>query len=78
MYLLYVALLVLSALAQTEANEEMLCDALHFDIYCKIVSLARVYDLQLIMASLDCLYYLSEIGESTCDGIASVKHCIGE
>ena len=74
----FVALLILAALAQVEANEDCLCDALDSVIYNKIVSLARIYDLQLIMAALDCLYYLSDIGEAACDGIANVKHCIGQ
>ena len=77
MLLFVTALLVLSALAQIESNEQLLSDSLDAAVYCKVVSLARVYDLQLIMASLDCLFFLSDIGEVLCDGIASVKHSIG-
>ncbi|XP_067945739.1 AT-rich interactive domain-containing protein 2-like [Watersipora subatra] len=70
------ALLVVAALAKVEQNEECLVEALPQDIYSQIVSLARIYDLQLIVAALDALYYLSEIGEGPCNSIALVKHCI--
>ena len=73
-----VALVIISALAKVEQNEESLIEVLSQDIYCQIVSLARVYDLQLIIASLDALYFLSEIGEAPCESISLVKHSIGE
>ena len=73
-----VALVIISALAKVEQNEESLIEVLSQDIYCQIVSLARVYDLQLIIASLDALYFLSEIGEAPCESISLVKHSIGK
>ena len=69
---------MVSALAKVEQNEERLVESISQDIYIQIVNLARIYDLQLIVASLDALYYLSEIGEGTCECISMVKHCIGE
>lgn len=72
------ALLIMAALSQVEQNEERLVESLTQDVYCQIVSLARIYDLQLIVAALDALYYLSEIGEAACESISLVKHCIGE
>ena len=71
------ALLMVSALAQVESNEEVLLDSLGGDTYERIVSLARIHDLQLIIASLDALYFLSELGETSCENIAAVQHCIG-
>lgn len=68
---------MLSALAQVESNEEVLTDSLTFDLYERVVSLARIYDLQLIIAALDTLYYLSEMGEISCEGIAAVSYSTG-
>ena len=60
-----------------EQNEESLIESLPADIYTQIVTLARVYDIQLIIAALDALYFLSELGESMCEAISLVRHCIG-
>ena len=60
-----------------EQNEESLIESLPADIYAQIVTLARVYDIQLIIAALDALYFLSELGESMCEAISLVRHCIG-
>lgn len=68
---------MISALTQVESNEEVLLDSLSGDTYQQIVSLARIHDLQLIISSLDALYFLSELGETSCENIAAVKHCIG-
>lgn len=75
---LFVALQSLSALAQVEANEDVLEEALSSDVYERIVALARIHDLQLIIGSLDALLYLSEIGETSCESIASVHNSIGK
>lgn len=61
-----------------EQNEEVLIDSLPSDIYTQIVTLARVRDIQLIIAALDALYFLSELGESMCEAISLVRHCIGQ
>ena len=73
-----VALVIISALAKVEQNEESLIEVFSQDIYCQIVSLASVYDLQLIIASLNALYFLSEIGEAPCESISLVEHSIGK
>lgn len=75
---LITALQVLTGLSQVEQNEESLLECLSADIFTQIVSLARIYDLQLIIASLDTLYYLSELGEGMCEAISLVKHSIGK
>jgi len=75
---LFTALLVLAGLAQVDQNEEVLVESLMETTYKQIVSLARIYDLQLIISALDALYFLSEMGEATCDSISKVNHCIGE
>jgi len=65
-------------LSQVEQNEDILVESLSRDIYVQVIALARLYDLQLIVASLDALYYLSEIGEGPCESIAGVRYSIGK
>ena len=74
---MFVALQIIAGLSQMEQNEESLIESLPADIYTQIVTLARVYDIQLIIAALDALYFLSELGESMCEAISLVRHCIG-
>ena len=69
---------MLSKLCQTDANDLFLEEKLDDQIYDDIVRLLGVYDIQIIVNSLEALYQLSEIGEHTCTKIAAVRCAVGK
>lgn len=60
-----------------EKNEDVLADKLGEKSYQDIVQLLTIHDIQLIVYTLEALYQLSELGESTTTKIASVRHAVG-
>lgn len=56
----------------------MLTDRLEEPLYTDIVRLMNVFDIQIIVYSLEALYQLSELGEHTTTKIAAVKHAVGK
>lgn len=56
----------------------MLTDRLEEPLYADIVRLMNVFDIQIIVYSLEALYQLSELGEHTTTKIAAVKHAVGK
>ena len=69
---------IVSRLCQLEENEVTLAESLTDETYEDICRLLSVCDIQLIVFTLEALYQLSELGEATTTGIASVKHAVGE
>ena len=69
---------ILGNLCQVEENEETLGESLEEKNYIDIVNKLTVQDIQLIVATLEVLYQLSELGEVTTTHIASVKTCVGK
>ena len=67
----------MSKLCQVEENESLLSEHLESKAYEDICKLLTVHDIQLIIYTLEALYQLSELGESTANAIASVKHSVG-
>ncbi|CAE1293675.1 ARID2 [Acanthosepion pharaonis] len=67
---------ILSKLCQVEENESLLSEHLESKAYEDICKLLTVHDIQLIIYTLEALYQLSELGESTANAIASVKHAV--
>lgn len=77
--ILYVTgLEILSKLCLLDQNEDMLTDRLEEPLYADIVRLMNVFDIQIIVYSLEALYQLSELGEHTTTKIAAVKHAVGK
>ena len=69
---------ILSKLCLLDENEDMLTDSLEESLYADIVRLMNVFDIQIIVYSLEALYQLSELGEHTTTKIAAVKHAVGK
>ncbi|XP_052708274.1 AT-rich interactive domain-containing protein 2-like isoform X2 [Crassostrea angulata] len=67
---------ILSKLCLLDQNEDMLTDRLEEPLYADIVRLMNVFDIQIIVYSLEALYQLSELGEHTTTKIAAVKHAV--
>ncbi|XP_076444458.1 uncharacterized protein LOC143282674 [Babylonia areolata] len=70
------ALEMLSKLCQLERNETVLSESLEGETYSRIVQLLTVHDIQLIVHTLEALYQLSELGETTTTMIANVKQAV--
>ncbi|XP_064603702.1 AT-rich interactive domain-containing protein 2-like isoform X2 [Liolophura sinensis] len=67
---------ILSKLCRVEKNEDVMADKLGEKSYQDIVQLLTIHDIQLIVYTLEALYQLSELGESTTTKIASVRHAV--
>lgn len=68
---------MLSRLCQVEKNEAILNENIDEETYERIVQLLIIHDIQLIVHTLETLYQLSELGETTTTRIADVKHAVG-
>lgn len=69
---------ILGKMCQIEENEVHIAEGLDNSIYNQLLRLACVFDIQLIVHSLETLYQLSELGEETSTKIASVKNAVGK
>ena len=69
---------MLSKLCQLEKNEAILSECLEGETYSRIVQLLTVHDIQLIVHTLEALYQLSELGDTTTNRIANVKSAVGQ
>ena len=69
---------MLSKLCQLEKNEAILSECLEGDTYSRIVQLLTVHDIQLLVHTLEALYQLSELGDTTTNMIAHVKSAVGQ
>ncbi|CAG2212230.1 ARID2 [Mytilus edulis] len=67
---------ILGKMCQIEENELHISEGLDESIYSQLFRLACVFDIQLIVHSLETLYQLSELGEQTSTRIASVKNAV--
>lgn len=67
---------ILGKMCQIEENEQHIAEGLDEGIYHQLLRLACVFDIQLIVHSLETLYQLSELGEETSTKIASVKNAV--
>ena len=67
---------MLSKLCQNESNEDALCELLPPDLYEDVISYLTIHDIQLIVYTLECLYQLSELGETPTTNIARVSRAI--
>lgn len=65
-------------MCQIPENELHIAEGLDESIYSQLIQLACVFDIQLIVHSLETLYQLSELGEETSTKIAAVKNAVGK
>eukprot|EP00112_Aurelia_sp_Birch-Aquarium-sp1_P002034 Seg1221.12 transcript_id=Seg1221.12/GoldUCD/mRNA.D3Y31 product="AT-rich interactive domain-containing protein 2" protein_id=Seg1221.12/GoldUCD/D3Y31 len=70
------AISILAKLSSHEENEDVLSEALSEDIYSELIRCLTAPDIQLILNSLDALYYLSDLGEATATAIVLVYKSI--
>lgn len=67
---------ILSKFCMKDENDVILEERLDDRIYEDVIRLLGVYDIQIIVHSLEALYQLSEIGEHTATKIAAVKRAV--
>lgn len=72
------ALETLSRLCQVDINEEVLCSQLDETVYDQIVTMLTLHDIPLLVAVLEALYQLSELGPVTTMQIARTTTAISE
>ncbi|XP_034529015.1 AT-rich interactive domain-containing protein 2 isoform X1 [Notolabrus celidotus] len=70
------AMEILGNLSKAEDNGVLICEYVDQDSYREVMMLLTLPDLMLLMASLEVLYLLAQLGEITCSKIASVDHSI--
>ncbi|XP_019121163.2 AT-rich interactive domain-containing protein 2 isoform X2 [Larimichthys crocea] len=70
------AMEILGNLSKAEDNSVLICEYVDQDSYREVTMLLTLPDLMLLMASLEVLYLLAQLGEIPCSKIASVDHSI--
>lgn len=68
---------ILGNLSKAEDNGVLICEYVDQESYREVMALLTLPDLMLLMASLEVLYLLAQLGEVPCSKIASVDHSIG-
>lgn len=68
---------ILGNLSKVEDNGVLICEYVDQESYREVTLLLTLPDLMLLMASLEVLYLLAQLGEVPCSKIASVDHSIG-
>lgn len=68
---------ILGNLSKADDNGVLICEYIDQDSYREVTMLLTLPDLMLLMASLEVLYLLAQLGEVPCSRIASVDHSIG-
>lgn len=70
------AMEILGNLSKVEDNGVLICEYVDQDSYKEVMLLLTLPDLMLLMASLEVLYLLAQLGEVPCSKISSVEHSI--
>ncbi|KAF1372562.1 hypothetical protein PFLUV_G00266780 [Perca fluviatilis] len=70
------AMEILGNLSKAEDNGVLICEYVDQDSYREVIMLLTLPDLMLLMASLEVLYLLAQLGDIPCSKIASVDHSI--
>ncbi|XP_007238011.3 AT-rich interactive domain-containing protein 2 isoform X3 [Astyanax mexicanus] len=70
------AMEILGNLSKAEDNGVLICEYVDQDSYREVIALLTLPDIMLVIASLEVLYQLTELGEITCSKIASVERSI--
>jgi len=65
-------------LSQVDMNEDVLCSHLDDVVYEQMIALLMLHDIQIIVAALEALYQLSELGDVTSTRIAQVSAAVSE
>ncbi|CAF94469.1 unnamed protein product [Tetraodon nigroviridis] len=69
---------ILGNLSKVDDNAVLICEYVDQDSYREVTMLLTLPDLMLLMACLEVLYLLAQLGEVPCSKIASVDRSIGE
>ncbi|XP_007571677.1 AT-rich interactive domain-containing protein 2 isoform X1 [Poecilia formosa] len=70
------AMEILGNLSKADDNGVLICEYVDQESYREVIMLLTLPDLMLLMASLEVLYLLAQLGEIPCSKIASVDHSI--
>lgn len=68
---------ILGNLSKADDNGVLICEYVDQESYREVMMLLTLPDLLLLMASLEVLYLLAQLGEVPCSKIASVDRSIG-
>lgn len=71
------AMEILGNLSKAEDNGVLICEYVDQDSYREVIMLLTLPDLMLLMASLEVLYLLAQLGDIPCSKMASVDRSIG-
>lgn len=70
------AMEILGNLSKADDNGVLICEYVDQESYREVIMLLTLPDLMLLMASLEVLYLLAQLGEIPCSKIASIDHSI--
>uniref|UniRef100_A0AAY5EGF9 ARID domain-containing protein n=1 Tax=Electrophorus electricus TaxID=8005 RepID=A0AAY5EGF9_ELEEL len=70
------AMEILGNLSKAEDNGVLICEYVDQESYREVIALLTLPDIMLVIASLEVLYQLTELGEITCSKVASVDRSI--
>jgi len=73
-----VGLDTVSRLSQLDVNEDALSSQLDDVVYDQLVALLLLHDVQIVVAALEALYQLSELGDVTTTRIAHVSAAVSK
>ena len=65
-------------LSQVDMNEDVICSYLGDVIYEQMIALLMLHDIQIVVAALEALYQLSELGDVTTTRIAQVSAAVSK
>jgi len=72
------ALETVGRLSQVDMNEDAICAHVDDVIYEQIIALLMLHDIQIVVAALEALYQLSELGDVTTTRIAQVSAAVSK
>ena len=72
------ALETLGRLSQVDMNEDAICSHVDDIIYEQMIALLMLHDIQIVVAALEALYQLSELGDVTTTRIAQVSAAVSK
>ncbi|KAK9507861.1 hypothetical protein O3M35_007633 [Rhynocoris fuscipes] len=67
---------IISAMARSDSNEQLLLTALTPEVFERVCSLLSLHDIMMLIDTLECLYSITSLGEKTCNCIVKVRGAI--
>ncbi|XP_073979174.1 uncharacterized protein isoform X1 [Rhodnius prolixus] len=67
---------IISAMARSDTNEQLLLTALTPEVFERVCSLLSLHDIMLLIDTLECLYSITSLGDKACNCIVKVRGAV--